>query len=66
MGLQGKFSPREAELPENFLPRGKQSFPGEAKLPQNFKGSKASQKFSKGKCIMMPPTWIAYNSEDTT
>jgi hypothetical protein len=34
MGLLGKFSFREAELPENFLPRGKQSFPREATLPQ--------------------------------
>jgi hypothetical protein len=37
MGLLGKFSSREAELPENFLPRGKQSFPkGKLRFPQKF------------------------------
>jgi hypothetical protein len=39
MGLIRKFSSKEATLPENFLPRGKQSFPEnlrEAKLPENF------------------------------
>jgi hypothetical protein len=34
MGLLPKFFYREAKLPKNFVPRGKQSFPREAKLPQ--------------------------------
>jgi hypothetical protein len=52
MGLLRKFSSREAKLPENFLPRGKQSFPrgSLSGFPRKFNGSYASSKFSpKGK-----------------
>jgi hypothetical protein len=53
MGLLQKFSSREAELPENFLPKESKAFQGKLRFPQKFKGSYASKKFSSIRTVLV-------------